>query len=87
MEAPVESGSVVGVRVECRRDLNVSRGLLVLERIILKRMPPSSLVARSPCRLVEVWVECKEDLNVSRALLFLERIILRRKAGHHRTVW
>ena len=48
MAAPLDFDSVVGVRVVCRRDLNVSRALLVLGRILLKRMPPSSVVARPP---------------------------------------
>jgi len=47
--AHVEFCSVVGVRVECRRDLNASGPQLVLERTILKRIsfsvcPPYSLV-------------------------------------------
>ena len=74
---------LVEVLVECKRDINASRALLVLERTILKRKagPLYSLVAWPPCRLVDVLVECKRDLNASRALLVLERTILKRKAG------
>jgi len=34
--APVEFSTVVWVRVECKRDLNASRSLLVLQRTMLK---------------------------------------------------
>ena len=37
MTVPVEFGSVVGVWVECKRDLIVSLAMLVLERTIVKK--------------------------------------------------
>ena len=68
------------MRNECKRDLNASRALLVIERIILKKEGHHrSLVAWPRCGLVYDRVECKRELNASRALLVLERIILKRK--------
>jgi len=63
----------VEVWVECKRDLNVSRALLVLERKILKSIGWKCVAPVEFGSVVGVWVECKRDLNVSRALPVLER--------------
>jgi len=71
---------LVEVTFECKRDLNASRALLVLECIILKINGfPVQFASANPCRLVEVRVECKMAINASRALLVLERLILKRR--------
>ena len=75
------------VRVECKRDLNASRALLVLERIILSRkasdwQPPVQFGSVATVQAGrKLLVDCKRDLNSSRTLLVLERIILKRKAS------
>ena len=63
---------LVEVRNECKRDLNATRALLVLEyNIKEERCPPYSLVLRFVCSHPDAdgGVECKGDLNASRALL------------------
>ena len=65
---------LVEVLIECHRDLNASRALLVLDRTILKRIGCKCVAAPEEIgSVVGVRVECKRDLNVSRALLGLER--------------
>ena len=63
--------------VNCRRDLNSSLSLLVLERTILNSIGSKCVAA--PVEFdseVGVWVECRRDLNVSLSLLVLQRTIL-----------
>ena len=74
--------------VECKRAINASRALLVLERFILKSgrkdttVHFGSVASYSPVR---VLVECKWDLNASRALLVLEHNIKKKRCP--RRMW
>jgi len=79
---------LVEVRNECKRDLNATRALLVLEHNIKEeRFRPYSLVLWFLCSHPDAdgEVECKGDLNMSRALLVLERVLERE--GRPRTLW
>jgi len=70
---------LVEVWVECKRDLNVSRALLVHEHTISKRIGCKYVAVPVEFgSVVRVRVECKRDLNAYSTLLVLERTILKR---------
>ena len=75
---------MVQVRVKCKKDLNASRALLVLEHTILKgegRPSSYSVVAVVPLRshpYADLSLDCKNGVSVALHNCFLSIIIFKR---------